>query len=154
MGLRNFSIIRNQPSLGVCEALDLGIGGGLGLVAEYDVRVREDGHHLILEELDEEGGGQVHAVRLVLLSTLLARLKQSLVYFIQGCGSGSVLLFEDGSGSACEKINPDPHLSPNSGVLEAKNGGVEGHGRSKWRRGEDQLGTVEELETGRRRCAL
>jgi hypothetical protein len=75
--LAKFEFVTNS-SLGVGEALDLGIGGGLGLVAEYDVRVREDGHHLVLEELDEEGGGQVHAVRLVLLSTLLARLKQSL----------------------------------------------------------------------------
>jgi hypothetical protein len=78
MKFGKFEFVRNHPSLGIGEALDLGIGAGLGLVAEYDVRVREDGHHLVLEELDEEGGGQVHAVRLVLLSTLLARLKQSL----------------------------------------------------------------------------
>jgi hypothetical protein len=79
--IRGYEIlrIRIHSSLRIGEALDLGVGGGLGLVAEHDVRVREDGHHLILEELDEEGGGQVHAVRLVLLSTLLARLKQSLV---------------------------------------------------------------------------
>ena len=99
LGLRNFSIIRNHPSLGVGEALDLGIGGGLGLVAENDVRVREDGHHLVLEELDEEGGGQVHAVRLVLLSTLLARLRQSLGLFQPRCESGSALFLEAGSGS-------------------------------------------------------
>ena len=49
-------------------------GGGLGFVAEHDVSIGEDGHHLVLKELDEEGGGQVDAVGLVLLRTMLGSL--------------------------------------------------------------------------------
>jgi hypothetical protein len=62
------------------EIVDLGEGSGLRFVAKDNVGIRENGHHLVLEELDEEGGGQVHAVGFVLLRTVLARLNNNYMY--------------------------------------------------------------------------
>jgi hypothetical protein len=53
-------------------ALDLAVGGGLGLVGEHEVGIVQGRGQLVAEELDDEGGGQVEAVDLVLLHDGLA----------------------------------------------------------------------------------
>merc|ERR1719242_1901066 len=49
--------------------------GGLCLVSKDNVSIRHDRHHLVLEELDQEGRGEVEAVGPVVGSTVLANLE-------------------------------------------------------------------------------
>ena len=65
----------NLSDVAGLQAVDLGVGGGLCLIAEDHVGVGHDGHHLVLEELDEEGSGEVEAVGLVIGSAVLSNLQ-------------------------------------------------------------------------------
>merc|ERR550539_574200 len=63
--------------LHVCCAQVEGISkcGSLSLVSKDNVSIRHDRHHLVLEELDEEGGREVEAVGPVVGGTVLADLQ-------------------------------------------------------------------------------
>ena len=51
--------LRDLTHVAGLQAVHLGVGGRLSLVSEDYVGEGHDGHHLVLEELDEEGGRQV-----------------------------------------------------------------------------------------------
>lgn len=67
-------VLDNIPGLLAREAVGLGVGGGLGLVADDVVPVRGAGIDNLLEELRDERSRQGENKRLVVLSSLLSEL--------------------------------------------------------------------------------
>ena len=55
--------------------MNLRVGSSFRLVAEHDVGEGEDRGHLVLEELTQERGGEIQAVGLVVLGTVLRHLQ-------------------------------------------------------------------------------